>query len=105
MADFYHQALEARLNILRESRGGGSVPRMYMSAIKKAISNGSLQYIVGDPILVDNEYDGSTRIAVGNSIVGDYDVIVLACGIQVDCTRSDLYNNLLQRWPLEVSEG
>jgi hypothetical protein len=105
MADFYHQALETRLKILRESRGGGSVPRMYMNDIKEAISSRNLEYIVGDPKHINNEDNGPNLISFGNIVVNDFDVIVLACGIQVDCTRSELYKNLLRRWPLEVSGG
>ncbi len=108
MADFYgEQDYSQRLTTLRTSRSGGSVPRMYMKMVRHEVKNQRLACVVGDV-----EYKGLTDN--GSMLVGldqqgeetsEFDVIVLACGVNPDCTKSTLCQNLLKRWPLEVVGG
>jgi hypothetical protein len=120
MADFYHLSVQERLRLLKESRDGGSVPPIYMNDIRKWERSGMLKVVVGDA-----QYDRSIDVAMlpaaggvstssTNSssvqvwIQGEpqiFDAIVLACGVQPDCARSALINNITEKWPIDIIGG
>lgn len=123
MSDFYHQSHDERLRILKESRGGGSVPCVYMKDVRCLEREGKLRCVVGH---AEYEADaaacqknqgttttktqtacalhiqGSSSVVV---VVEHYDAIVLACGKQPDCQSHPLCAKLLKTWPLPVVGG
>ncbi|KAI2511429.1 L-lysine 6-monooxygenase (NADPH-requiring) [Fragilaria crotonensis] len=66
MADFYnHDDYSQRLMTLRTSRGGGSVPRMYMTQVRKR-----LQCVVGDVVYQGTTESGSMLVDLGQQQEG-----------------------------------
>lgn len=66
ISNFYHSSVEERLRILKDARNGGSVPSMYMNAIKPYIKSGQLEIIEGAEVTynrmtVDDDENGEER--------------------------------------------
>lgn len=107
MSDFYHQSREKRLSLLRESRDGGSIPCLYMNQVLQLVEQGKLRLVVGQA-----EYKGTTetdevciQFHDEDNQTGAFRKVVLACGLQPECTANPLCQKLLKRWPLEVVGG
>jgi hypothetical protein len=95
--------LEERLAMIKETRGGGSVPPFYMDQIRHAESSGRLKIKVCEVQIsmvldngVDVELDGSTE---------HFDRVVSACGHRPDCTRLSLIQSLLDVSPTQITGG
>lgn len=120
-SDFYHRPMDERFQILREARGGGSVPPYYMRQVEQLEAQGRLQRLVGNPNLISLENllfgdkspsspfqvdqrgeacqccrrDSPLVIGIGTQI-HRFDGVLVACGIQPDCTQNALFANLVQ---------
>jgi Pyridine nucleotide-disulphide oxidoreductase len=109
MSDFYHQPLEDRLQLLRQARSGGSVPAVYMSHVRRLEESGRLDRVVDEAEYVGSQADcnglvSTFMVRIGGN-VEEYQAVVIACGIQPDCTCSSMYEHILQRWPIPVVGG
>ena len=118
VSDFYHQDVEERLVALREARGGGSVPPLYMDDLRVWERRGKLTIVDdADPVFVRTEGDGlwiSMRAGKeggedggcrSNSSLVAVDCVVLACGIRPDCTANPLVKIILDRFPIDIVGG
>ena len=107
-SDFYHQPLQDRLNTLKEARGGGSVPPNYVRQVESLEATGRLQRLVGIPNFLnmeeecqDDENASSPPIErplvieIG-STSRTFDGVIVACGVQPDCTKNPVFHHLLQ---------
>ena len=118
VSDFYHQDVEERLVALREARGGGSVPPLYMDDLRVWERRGKLTIVDdADPVFVRTEGDGlwiSMRAGKeggedggcrSNSSLVAVECVVLACGIRPDCTANPLVKIILDRFPIDIVGG
>lgn len=107
MSDFYHQPVVDRLDLIKSTRGGGSVPPIYMRDVERLERMGILERVVGEATsCVENENEkGCAAEVTINGASYSFDLIVLACGAQPDCSSNPLIENLLDRWPLPVHGG
>lgn len=105
MNDFYHQKPIDRLKIIKESRNGGSVPVMYMKDVLQLEQNDKLHRLVGNAHFI-GESPSTKQLCIDiNGSVEHYDAVVLACGIQPDCTSNTLTAKILAKWPIPVVGG
>lgn len=101
--DFWGLPLEERLRKVKETRGGGSVPPMYMSALRAEESQGLVEIVCGEACVQASD-DGGADVLLGGR-VRRFDRIVAACGHRPDCTALPLVRDLLARWPVPVVGG
>ena len=107
MADFYHLPIDQRLLLLKESRGGGSVPPIYMKELVTFEKTGRLQVKVGNAEYVDTgeqRQDDTMSVSIEGCIY-NFDEIVLACGSKPNCTDNPLVGRLVERWPIDIIGG
>lgn len=104
MADFYEGLTEeARLKLIREARGGGSIPSIYMECLSKA----NLKCLVGNPKLISDtdEPNAMLQVEIANQVY-EFDKIILACGKEPDCKANPLMKSILETIPgLKVAGG
>ena len=133
MSEFYHKSETERLELLKTTRGGGSVPPIYMKDIQKWERKGLLTRIVGDPHYVkeppkqQEQEHSETRTNKKQSIgitfstpsknndnanncnstgpVHHFDRVILACGVQQDCMANPLVQMVHKRWPIRTVGG
>lgn len=108
MAEFYHLSHEKRLGMLKDCRGGGSVPAVYMKDVRHLEAGGRLRRVVGNAKYTDTLSNGDDREQVLmeiNDTIESYDSIIVACGLQPDCESNELCRNMLKKWPLPVIGG
>ena len=104
IADFYHQPDARRLAALREVRGGGSVPQLYMADVRRWQARGQLT-LVHD---AEPTFDRATEAGAWISLGGEpraFDLVVNACGLRPDCTTSALVRNILARFSRKLIGG
>lgn len=105
MSDFYHQPVMDRLEMIKSTRGGGSVPPIYMRDVERLEKMGTLKRIVGEATsCIQKNKDGPAEVTI-NGVSYSFDLIVLACGVQPDCSSHPLLAEVLNRWPLPVHGG
>ena len=101
-SDFYHQPLQDRLDTLKEARGGGSVPPNYVRQVETLEATGRLQRLVGIPNFLnmaecqDDENVSSPLVIEIGSTSHTFDGVIVACGVQPDCTKNPVFHRLLQ---------
>jgi hypothetical protein len=117
VSDFYHRPAAERLAALREVRGGGSVPPMYMDDLRGWRRSGRLDIVSGaSPELAGREDGGDgggggrLRLRLGpssssSSDVAVVDCVVLACGIRPDCASNPLIGKIMERFPIDTIGG
>jgi L-lysine 6-monooxygenase (NADPH-requiring) len=106
MSDFYHQPKADRLALLKGSRGGGSVPGLYMKELVQLERANRVARIVGNARHVGiGDSHTTTIIEFDDGSNEHFDAIILACGVQPDCQSHPLCKKLLDRWPIEVVGG
>lgn len=106
LSGFYHDTIEKRLERIKEARGGGSVPPMYMKRLQE--NKGSLACWVGDVEYHHEEEDASEGGSVTILFEGSpyiFDKIVLACGVEADCKANPLVEKIHQLWPIPIHGG
>lgn len=101
--EFLSLPAEQRLRMIRETRGGGSVPNMYMEDVRARMASGRFDIAVGDAEVLD--HDGATvQVRIGGT-TRRFEKIVAACGNRPDCTSLPLVANLHRRWPAHINGG
>lgn len=109
-SQFYHEPAEERLQALRTTRGGGTVPPIYMKTTRKMQERGELDCIVGDLKVIKENDDKSFLLQFfdenGKDIKNStFDAIVLACGLRPDCLGNPLIQKIHKQWPVEIFGG
>ena len=105
MSDFYHQPVLDRLKMIKSTRGGGSVPPIYMRDVERLEKIGALKRIVGEATsCIQKGVDGPAEVTI-NGVSHSFDLIVLACGVQPDCSSHPLLAEVINRWLLPVHGG
>ena len=122
VSDFYHQDVDRRLDSLREARGGGSVPPLYMDDLREWARRGKLTLVDNaDPVYVRTDDDGRLWMSMkgdrevegtddggrsrSKSSIAAVDCVVLACGIRPDCTANPFVRRILDRFPINIVGG
>jgi lysine/ornithine N-monooxygenase len=111
ISDFYHQDESHRLSVLREARGGGSVPPIYMKDLRKWRNSGMLTNITAEAKFTQITENGKIHVSFeesedrNSSSPSSFDCIILACGIQPDCNSNPLVQNIQKNFPIEVVGG
>lgn len=110
-SQFYHEPAEQRLKALKATRGGGTVPPIYMEMTREMESRGELVRIIGDVKMTESDDDKSLKVIIskseghGKGEEETFDAIVLACGLKPDCTVSPIMRSMQQRWPVDIVGG
>ena len=121
-SQFYHEHKEKRLAALRQNRGGGTVPPLYMNITRALENKNKLIRKVGEvSILKENEdkslslwivSEGDETDSNANDCRRDrkeemleVDAIILACGIESDCLSHPLVQKIHDQWPVEIHGG
>lgn len=101
--EFLSLPAEERLRMIRETRGGGSVPKMYMEDVRARMASGRFNIAVGEADVLN--HDGATvQVRIGGT-THSFDKIISACGNRPDCTALPLVANLQRRWPADINGG
>ena len=105
ISEFYHQSEKERLTALKEVRGGGSVPPIYMNDVRKWQASGALTLLDGvEPQYMESNEDGRVVVAMGDDEMA-FDSIILACGIKPDCTVNPLVRSFQEKSSLDMVGG
>ena len=115
-AQFYHEPIEERLIKLKTTRGGGTVPPLYMNEIREMILKGEMDVQCGTIAAVkEREQGGSLLVTIQFNKGTDqcdlkyeeheFDSIVLACGTNPDILASPLFKSILKNWPMDIVGG
>mmetsp|Transcript_14442 Transcript_14442/g.34820 ORF Transcript_14442/g.34820 Transcript_14442/m.34820 type:complete len:486 (-) Transcript_14442:52-1509(-) len=116
ISDFYHQPESRRLADLREVRGGGSVPPLYMNDLRKWNKTGQLTLVEKvEPEFLRSTKDGKVWISMvynqedsrekKEKLQLAFDCIILACGIKPDCTINPFVRKVLENVPIRTVGG
>ena len=106
LSEFYHTDVKSRLNMLKKARNGGSVPSMYMNLLDK--HKDRLTCCVGEAeYLKDAAQEGTSRrvTVVINGSSHIFDKVILACGINPDCSAHPVMEKMLSKWPIATHGG
>ena len=114
--DFYSTPLEERLSLVKQIRGGGSVPSAYLKELEKLTKHGSVTHRVGSL----NSIHPLTSSSCGDRLqaflpsfgddqpsesIGLFDFIILGTGSQHDVGGIPLCRNLIHRFNLPVCDN
>lgn len=113
LSSFYHESEDDRLRRLREARGGGSVPPVYLRDLDGWERRGAFRRVAGVEATFDGHADDGRAIVrfagkhgpTGKDDAGVFDCVILACGREVDCTANPLVGRIQQRWPIRIVGG
>lgn len=102
-----------RVKALKQARGGGTVPPLYMKITRDMEKKGLITRVTGDVDIISNgevpvpEDDRAPLIIQHNETGKLFEVsaIVCACGLQPDCLSNPLINNINKRWPIKMQDG
>ncbi|CAJ1339093.1 unnamed protein product [Effrenium voratum] len=104
--EFFEQPLEDRLKHIKVSRGGGSVPPMYMTDLRKAEARGKVELrceeVQFQAVLPDAARP--VQVLIGTE-VRHFDLVLNACGHCPDCRNLPLISELLTDFPVDVVGG
>merc|ERR1719174_562615 len=95
--------LENRLEMIKQTRGGGSVPPFYMEQVLHAESNGSLKIKVCE-VQVRNVLEDGVEVEI-DGCIERFDLVVSACGHRPDCTQLPLVQDLLENSATQITGG
>ena len=105
ISEFYHQDESERLRQLREVRGGGSVPPLYMDDLQKWQNKGKLNLVNQlDPEYICQTEDGKLVIGIGEDEI-KFDCVILACGVKTNCIMNPLVKRVQENFPINIVEG
>lgn len=121
ISDFYHLHQDERLAALRDVRGGGSVPPLYMNDIRKWERSGQLTIVNNvEPRYVSSSADMSGKALISLDQLGDgeenkqrkkknvqveVDCVILACGLEPDCLKNELVRKVYEKFPIDIVGG
>jgi hypothetical protein len=110
-SQFYHEPAENRLEALAVTRGGGTVPPIYMKTTRRLEKRGQLIRSIAEAHIIQKNDDESLLVRLSKQN-GDktcfeqsFDAIVLACGVKPDCLVSPLVQCIQKQWPVEIVGG
>lgn len=95
---------EERLRALKEVRGGGSVPPIYMDDLRKWVARGLLTLVTADPEYI-GESGGRLSVALGGGSGKEFDCIILATGIKPDCSANPFVKNIINNFSVPTVGG
>eukprot|EP00930_Biecheleria_cincta_P037102 TRINITY_DN25441_c0_g1_i1.p1 TRINITY_DN25441_c0_g1~~TRINITY_DN25441_c0_g1_i1.p1 ORF type:complete len:523 (-),score=82.49 TRINITY_DN25441_c0_g1_i1:529-2097(-) len=101
--EFLSLPMEERLAMIKQTRGGGSVPPFYMDQLRCAEAGGHLKVKVCE-VQVSEVFDDGLDIRLDGS-VERFDLVVSACGHRPDCTQLPLIQSLLKDSPTQITGG
>ena len=101
--EFFNKPVEERLKHIKATRGGGSVPPMYMAELCEAESHKRLAFKCGEVQLASVSED-SVEVTIDGE-KHQFDLIINACGHRPDCKEIPLLGELLKTAPVEVVGG
>eukprot|EP00438_Fugacium_kawagutii_P006816 Skav227014 [mRNA] locus=scaffold456:55310:56680:+ [translate_table: standard] len=101
--EFFQKPMEERLKHIKATRGGGSVPPMYMKDLCAAQSKRKVMFKSGDMQVVSVLKDSVEIMLDGE--VHHFDFIVNATGHRPDCRQLRLIGELLKTAPVDVVGG
>jgi len=100
---FLEKSSAERLAMIKETRGGGSVPPMYMEDLKAREASSGLQLICGE---IEAAKLAGERVEVAiNGQVHVFDRVISACGHRPDCSSLPVIQSLQETWPAETVCG
>mmetsp|Transcript_38979 Transcript_38979/g.94250 ORF Transcript_38979/g.94250 Transcript_38979/m.94250 type:complete len:408 (-) Transcript_38979:252-1475(-) len=115
-ADFYHQSLESKVAMLKEARGGGSVPPCYVRDVENLEKQGRLTRLIGNATFYESEeklIEAMPNLQATSSVKGKgdspllmsveseihrFDGVIVACGIRPDCLQNSVCASLLRQF-------
>lgn len=100
---FFSMPLQERLALIKQSRGGGSVPPFYMDQVRQAEAYGSLSMEVCE-VQVSEVLEDGVLMDIGGR-TERFDVVVAACGHRPDCTQLSAVRSLLEHSSTEITGG
>lgn len=101
--EFLSLPMEERLAMIKQTRGGGSVPPFYMDQLRCAEAGGRLKVMVSE-VQVSEVLDNGVDIELDGSIER-FDLVVSACGHRPDCTQLPVIQSLLKDSPTQITGG
>ena len=119
ISDFYHLHQDERLAALRDVRGGGSVPPLYMNDIRQWERSGQLTIVNNvEPRYVSSSADTSGKTLISLDQLGEedkqrkkkdvqveVDCVILACGLEPDCLKNELVRKVYEKFPIDIVGG
>eukprot|EP00804_Cyclotella_cryptica_P018221 CCRYP_005960-RA/>CCRYP_005960-RA protein AED:0.03 eAED:0.03 QI:75/1/1/1/1/1/3/59/463 len=105
ISEFYHLSEAERLSVLKEARGGGSVPPIYMKDLREWEKKGKLTLVTADPDYIGSTDNGKLMIALNEGKTALFDCIINACGIKPDCTANPLIKKITEKFLLKTAGG
>lgn len=108
IAEFYHQEDEKKLSMLRQARGGGSVPPIYMNDLLKWQEAKKLKKVVAEARFEQINEDGRVKISFNDcksEFTESFDCIILACGIKPNCLYNPLVKQIYEELPIKIEGG
>ncbi|CAK9100707.1 Hypothetical protein (Fragment) [Durusdinium trenchii] len=101
--EFFQKPMEERLEHIKATRGGGSVPPFYMKEIREAEASGRLVCKQGE-VQLSHVWAEAVDVLIDGQ-VNRFDLIVNACGHRADGRHLPLVRELLRTAPTEVVGG
>jgi len=102
---FFSMPIEERLAMIKQTRGGGSVPPFYMDQVRSAEYDGSLKVkVLENGVQISKVLDNEVDVEIDGSIE-HFDLVVSACGHRPDCTWLPLMQSLLEDSPTQITGG
>ncbi|KAL7544271.1 hypothetical protein ACHAWF_007651 [Thalassiosira exigua] len=105
ISDFYHQPEADRLSALKEERGGGSVPPIYMEDVRKWQASRRLTLVQDAELEYLRSTEGGKVFVSMDKKELAFDCIILACGLKQECTMSPLVKNIQEKFPVKIVGG
>lgn len=107
LSGLYHSEIESRLQLLKETRDGGSVPSVYMQQIRENKKNliccfGDVKYVDDDEV---NKTSDDCVTVVVDGVYHKFHKIILACGVAPDFSSHPVIAKLLSKWPISTHGG
>lgn len=109
-SQFYFEPEDQRLDALRATRGGGTVPPLYMDITRSMEKKGLISRKTGAISVVKENDDGSLVVRIDkdneeNGVEIHVQAIVCACGLQPDCLAHPLVQKIHRQWPVDILGG
>lgn len=105
ISEFLHQDESERLRQLKEVRGGGSVPPIYMNDLRKWQTIGQLTLVnKTEPEYISETYDDKVLISINGEKLA-FDCVIIACGMQTHCLANPLVKKVYDNFPIRLVGG